>query len=295
MVERKGRIMHVLNLDSNFELKNWKGSKYNLKAKLFNFSGGECHIKLEGKDDYFDYSNVNEVLITHRINNSDNLMQVLLAADALKRKYGNIKLNGFFPYMPYGRQDRPMVEGEPFSLKVFANIINLAGFNKVYTLDPHSDVTPALIDNLEVIKPNYLLAAKEDILKDYGEFVLVAPDGGALKKIYNQAKLIDYKGEMFCATKHRDVTNGKITGTEIPFRLYSGETVWIMDDICDGGRTFIELAKVLKEKGAEHVVLSVSHAIISHGEEELKKYIDKIYSTNSIKDGESDLIKRFKI
>jgi ribose-phosphate pyrophosphokinase len=74
-----------------------------------------------------------------------------------------------------------------------------------------------------------------------------------------------------------------------------GKTVWIQDDICDGGRTFIELAKLLRERGAAKVILSVSHAIISHGEEELKKWIDKIYTTDSIKNDESGLVKRYKL
>jgi len=299
--------MLVLNLDSNFKLEQYKTFGMpidNLNAELFNFSAGEVHIKLQKR-----VTETMNFLISNRINNSDNLIQILLAADALRRTYGNdIKLHGFFPYLPYGRQDRPMIEGEPFSLKVIANIINTVNFKKIFTLDPHSDVTPALIDNLEIFRPNYLLQAKEDILKKFGDFVLVAPDGGALKKIYKQAKFIDYKNSqveipfsvnvppVVIANKVRNVADGKIIATILPQEVdYQNKTFWIMDDILDGGRTFIELAKELRAKGAKKVVLSVSHAIVSHGEEELRKCIDKIYTTNSIKDDESELIRRFKI
>jgi ribose-phosphate pyrophosphokinase len=293
--------MLILNLDPT--VKSWENLTRDpiyhsdidgyINYKKFIFSGGEVHIKLtsEGR------LTVNKVLITHRINNSQNLMELLLAADAVRRQFANAVISAFIPYLPYARQDRPMVEGEPFSLKVFVNLLKTANFNKVFTLDPHSDVSPALIDNLEIIEPYYLKQTFYDIRKEYGdEILLVAPDGGALKKIYNHAKYIEYKDEIICATKHRDVSNGKILRTEIPDGSYGDfGAIWIMDDICDGGRTFIELAKILKMYGGKRVVLSVSHAIVSHGEEELKKYIDKIYSTVSVKNDESDLIKRYEI
>jgi ribose-phosphate pyrophosphokinase len=286
--------MNVLNLDPKFQPTN---RKYDilLEGELFKFSGGEVHVKIKPTEGFQE-----EFLITHRINSSDNLMEVLLAADALRRKWqDDIPISLFIPYIPYGRQDRPMIEGEPFSLKVFAEILKIGRFFKVLTIDPHSDVTPALIDNLKILPQTFLKDAKKDIEKNFGEFVLVSPDGGALKKIYKQAQYIDYKGEIICANKNRDVSTGKILNTEINtqqgYGLNPDLTYWIQDDICDGGRTFIELAKLLRQFGAKHVVLSVSHGIFSKGEEELKKHLDKIYTTVSIKSEESDLIRRFLI
>src|SRR6266852_3626927 len=98
--------MLVLNLD-----KNWKYQlPYQdilLRAEQFVFSGGEVHIKLDKKESLYKNS-----LILHRINNSQNLMELLLAADAIRRNSHEAKINAFIPYLPYARQDRPMIEGE---------------------------------------------------------------------------------------------------------------------------------------------------------------------------------------
>ncbi len=185
-----------------------------------------------------------------------------------------------------------MVGGEPFSLKVFADLINSQNYEKVHILEPHSDVAGALINNLEEIFPYYLLKVNDYVKTEFGGFTLLAPDGGALKKIYKQAQIIKYNGDILCATKVRDVTNGKILKTEINANNEQiiGKNLIILDDICDGGRTFVELAKILKEKGAAKVILVIAHGIFSAGEDEMKKYIDKVYTTNSIKTVNSDLI-----
>lgn len=284
---------YTLNLDPNFT----PTDGVDLGYEKFTFSGGEVHIKL-GFQIEIPGAEIKEVLVTHRLNNSAAIFEVLMAVDALRRKYGeDLVLTGYFPYIPYGRQDRVMVDGEPLSLKVFANVLNTCKFKKIYTLDPHSDVTAALINNLSPLDPYFLRHAVKDInafplAKPY---YLMVPDGGALKKSHSIATFIGYTKTVLCANKVRDVNTGKIVRTETPPIDYTGQTVLIVDDILDGGRTFIELAKVLKAAGVKHVFLAVSHAIVSHGEEELAKWIDKIYTTNSIKDAESTLIKRYKI
>lgn len=290
---------YVLNLDREYLPYH---SMVDLGFEKFIFPGGEVHIKL-GYQIEIAGAEIKQVTITHRLNSSNAIFEVLLAVDALRRKYGeDLILYGHFPYIPYGRQDRVMVEGEPLSLKVMADILNSCKFRAVYTLDPHSDVTAALVKNLKKIYPQYLLSAHFDLQKygstdRNGEYYLMVPDGGALKKSHDIAKFIHYKGTILCANKVRDVETGKIIRTETPKLNYAGKTILIVDDILDGGRTFIELAKVLKAVGAKRVFLAVSHAIVSRGEEELAKWIDKIYTTDSIKNGddESKLIQRCKI
>ncbi len=81
--------------------------------------------------------------------------------------------------------------------------------------------------------------------------------------------------------KNRDKT-GKITHTDVfsPAPI-EGYDCFIVDDICDGGRTFIELAKTLKEKGAEKIYLYITHGIFSNGFGDLSTYFEHIYTTNS--------------
>jgi ribose-phosphate pyrophosphokinase len=87
------------------------------------------------------------------------------------------------------------------------------------------------------------------------------------------------------ASKHRDIQSGKILSTYVPLKdgEHTNNNFLIVDDICDGGRTFIEIAKVIHEiRPKAKVSLAVTHGIFSAGFNELSKYIEHIYCTNSI-------------
>jgi ribose-phosphate pyrophosphokinase len=127
---------------------------------------------------------------------------------------------------------------------------------------------------------------------DLKEFILVSPDAGASKKIYKIAEQIGYTGNVITCSKDRDV-NGKLTKTVVPITneqhtmLHKGpyKDFIIIDDICDGGATFINIAKQLKANGWKNkIYLIVTHGIFSKGFKELSEYFDGIYCTNSYKD-----------
>jgi ribose-phosphate pyrophosphokinase len=273
--------MKVLNLSTGF--KPFNSSLEEIDAKSFLFSGGEVHIKLQGKAE--------EVMISARLNNSDDVMKLLLAADALRRN-GSKNISVLIPYLPYARQDRVMVGGEPLSIKVMCNLINSCGFDKVYIFDVHSEVSLALLDNCELITNSSL--AKQ-VLHDQTDYLLVSPDAGALKKIYKLAEALQYTSDIVLCNKVRDVSNGKIKQITVDQDDLEGKDCFIIDDICDGGATFIGVAKELKKRKAGKVSLIVSHGIMSHGETELAEWIDHIYTTDSIKDNESTLISRIPL
>ena len=113
------------------------------------------------------------------------------------------------------------------------------------------------------------------------ELILLAPDAGALKKTYKIAKTIEYGKEVIFCEKQRNTKTGEITGTKIYTNAIKDKMFIIFDDICDGGRTFIEIAKVLKAQGAKKVILAVSHGIFSKGLEPLFEYIDEVFCTDS--------------
>lgn len=273
--------MKVLNLSTGF--KPFNSSLEEIDAKSFLFSGGEVHIKLQGKAE--------EVMISARLNNSDDVMKLLLAVDALRRN-GSKNISVLIPYLPYARQDRVMVGGEPLSIKVMCNLINSCGFDKVYIFDVHSEVSLALLDNCELIT-NSSLAKK--VLHNHSDYLLVSPDAGALKKIYKLAEALQYTNDIVLCNKVRDVSNGKIKQITVDQDDLGGKACFIIDDICDGGATFIGVAKELKKRNAGKVSLIVSHGIMSHGETELAEWIDHIYTTDSIKDSESTLISRIPL
>lgn len=186
-------------------------------------------------------------------------------------------------WLPWARQDRHMVHGDSFALKVFANQLNTLRFNKVFLLDPHSDAAAAAIDNSVVIAQEACLMKSETLRQaiDANTLMLVAPDAGALKKIHNVAKASGAR-EYAILTKERDVATGNLTGFALVAGNVAGKDVLIVDDLCDAGGTFIGSAQVLRDAGARSVSLYVTHGVFSKGVENLlNNGIDAIYTTTS--------------
>lgn len=260
-------MIKSLNLDNNFKPTIYPEIKYT----KFKFSGGEVHIKTK-------YENIPDtVIITHRLNTSNNIMELFLAKDAIQR-LGVKNIEVIIPYVPYARQDRPCEIGEAFSLKVFANLLNSMNFDAVYILDPHSDVAPALIENSVPISNHKFI---EEIMKDLpADIVLISPDAGSSKKLHKLMKF-GFSDFIQC-DKIRDTKTGKITGFSVGNDDIYKRNCLIIDDICDGGATFVGLAKELKRYGAGDLYLAVTHGIFSKGIIELSKYFKSIFTTDSI-------------
>ncbi|MEQ4450204.1 ribose-phosphate diphosphokinase [Kosakonia sp. YIM B13605] len=186
-------------------------------------------------------------------------------------------------WLPWARQDRHMVPGDSFALKVFANLLNTLNFNKVFVLDPHSDAAAAAINNCVAISQESCLMQSETLRRAIGnrELMLVAPDAGALKKIHNVAKASGAQ-EYAILTKERDVATGNLTGFALVAGDVAGKDLLIVDDLCDAGGTFIGSAQVLRDAGARSVSLYVTHGVFSKGVENLlNNGIDVIYTTTS--------------
>ena len=187
------------------------------------------------------------------------------------------------PWLPWARQDRHMVAGDSFALKVFASHLNTLKFDKVNVLDPHSDAAAAAIDNLVAIGQECCLLQSASLSRLFQQhaLMLVAPDAGALKKIDTVARAAGV-AEYAILSKKRDVASGKLTGFALLTGDVSGRDLLIVDDLCDAGGTFIGSAQVLRDAGARSVSLYVTHGIFSKGVEHLfDNGIDAIYTTTS--------------
>jgi ribose-phosphate pyrophosphokinase len=186
-------------------------------------------------------------------------------------------------WLPWARQDRHMVNGDSFALKVFATQLNTLNFSRVFLLDPHSDAAAAAINNSVVIAQETCLMQSERLRQAIGagKLMLVAPDAGALKKIHNVAKASGAR-DYAILTKERDVATGNLTGFALVSGDVAGKDVLIVDDLCDAGGTFIGSAQVLRDAGARSVSLYVTHGVFSKGVENLlNNGIDAIYTTTS--------------
>ena len=278
-------MIRALNLDSQFI----PTVLPEIEFEFLKFNGGEHHIKLNNK---IKFEEISKVVITNRFNNSDDIIKVLIAKDALEIK-GVKEFELVMPYIPYARQDRQCANGESFSLKVFSNLINAAKFKKVIVFDAHSDVAPALIDNcVNYSNSAFVQFAINDIGKNV---ILISPDAGANKKINKLASICEGVIDVVKCDKIRDVKNGNLTGFEVFSNNLNKQKCLIVDDIADGGATFLGTAEELKKKNAGDIYLFVTHGIFSKGFEELNKAFKKIYCTNSFKDFENNNIKQFKI
>lgn len=266
--------MTMLYLDQTFTVKNCDAE---IKFNGFTFPGGEQHVKL-GQD-----LNGWETWIATRLTHGDSFMRLAVAADAVRRA-GGIPC-AFIPYLPYARQDRVMVPGEPFSLGVFATLLNSLKLFRVRIYDPHSDVATAVVNNVEVIDSLPFIKFALGGLAGFAESLcIVSPDAGSLKRIYGLLKrLPEHNLPLAVGSKVRDVNTGAIVRQSVDGDV-SGKTCLIVDDIIDGGRTFQDLAALLRERGAERVYLAVSHGIFSQGTKHLRGPLDGIFVTNSFRD-----------
>ena len=225
------------------------------------------------------------VVIKSRLNNFKDLELIICANQALKN-LGAERVHLYVPYFMGARSDRRFQDGGINYLKqVISPIINSQNFSSVIVLDPHSDVLEACLSNFNKVD-NFKLVdfALESLNGRSSQTLIVSPDAGALKKIYDVAKHFNITN-VVTASKVRDIVSGNIVRTELPGMFLSDiEHIIIIDDICDGGRTFIELAKEIKQQTNIPIYLIVTHGIFSAGLEQLTEHIDGIFTTNSVRD-----------
>jgi ribose-phosphate pyrophosphokinase len=269
-----------------------------IRFKVSQFPDGQQTIDIETPRNFLQGE---DVRIDARIETFRDL-EVIIAANQALREMAVSTVSLYVPYFMGARSDRKFREGGVNYLKhVICPVINSQKFNSVVVLDPHSDVLEACLDNYD--KANNFTLVKhslEDIDNRNGandRIILVSPDGGALKKIYDVAEHFKIQ-KIVTAMKHRDIQTGKITHTEVPVLEHNYDYKYvIVDDICDGGRTFIELAKAIHlQRPTADIYLIVTHGIFSAGLEELSKYFTKIYTTNSVKDiKDGEFVKQFNV
>ncbi len=283
--------MVVLNLASEEILRG------QLRYKHSAFPDGQQSIDIIVSDPETFYSlnlsDINEgVRIMSRMNSFKDVELIVCANQALKNLgFKNIEL--FVPYFLGARSDRKFVKGGVNYIKdVIAPIINLQGFSKVTVVDPHSDVLEACINNFEKKDNTELVrfailkywSLNNKIISDMSNVVFVSPDAGALKKVYKVSESFNSVNDVIVCSKHRDV-DGKLSKTTVPLTDdVMDKDLFIVDDICDGGGTFINIAKEIKsnENFKGRLYLIVTHGIFSRGFEDLSDYFTNIFTTNSI-------------
>ena len=223
------------------------------------------------------------ICITWLYDGDEEMFTIMSLVDMIKRnKLGNYHLH--MPYLPNARMDRIKSNSENFSLKVFANWLNSLGFHRVIVENVHSNVSNALIDNIEDRLPeddiDYIANDK------YNFDVIFFPDEGACKRYKDMQVIKDLGLPIAFGIKNRDWETGEILGLDVVGADVKGKRVLIIDDICSKGFTFYYAGQKLRDLGAEDVRLYITHCEdnIKNGRllDEDVDVISKVYTTDSI-------------
>ena len=247
----------------------------NKEVVLGSFPDGSMLIKQE-------VPCLDKITLSWFYENDRELVALIYLTNHIKSQ-GNENIHLYMPYIPNARQDRVKTGEDVFTLKYFASVINSLDFKTVTVLDPHSNVSEALINNVRVQKPkSFIEAAIKKIEAEEGEMPsMFYPDEGAGKRYSGMIPLPYAFG-----IKKRDWKTGNILGLDVvgDSETIKGKNVLIVDDICSKGGTFRYSAQKLKELGAENIYLHITHCenTIFEGELLTGGLVKKVFTTNSI-------------
>ena len=275
--------MKLLTCNSNKTLSK-KIAKY-LKLKLVNssikkFADGEIYIEIN------ENIRGNSIFIIQSISSpaNDNLMELLLCIDALKRSSAK-NITAVIPYFGYARQDRKVVPRTSISAKLVSNLITKAGADRVVTVDLHAGQVQGFfdipVDNL-FCTPIFARHVNKNINKK--NIICVAPDVGGTERARALGKLLDVG---LAIVDKRRPSPGKSQVMNVVGNV-KNKTCVIVDDIIDTGGTIVNAAEALKNRGAKEVYVYITHGVLSG--EAVKKIeksvIKKLVITDSIDNNE---------
>lgn len=279
-------------------------------VKQITFPDGQTHIDLgyKVKSEY-------TMDILCKIRSPEELFKLLMLGNILDAN--DVKSRLHIKYLMGARMDRAINRNQPFTLKLVCDLIN-NGFpnSPVRVFCPHSEAVSLLLKNYKhddqqernfyyrvferVIPEGSLIEhydAASDASYNTGGLSIILPDAGAGKRWHNNfAGYFDFtfnKHEVSVVecSKKRDMNTGKLSGFSVPEEV--NDTCLILDDLCDGGRTFIGLAEKLREQGAKAVHLAVCHGIFSHGYD--LEGIDQIYTTTSFAEHKANNVWSYRV
>ncbi|MEO6025004.1 MAG: ribose-phosphate diphosphokinase [Burkholderiales bacterium] len=247
------------------------------RATVGKFSDGEIMVEIlenvRGKDVF--------VLQSTCSPSNDNLMELLIMVDALKRASAG-RITAAIPYFGYARQDRRLRSSRvPITAKMVANMLTSVGSDRVMTMDLHSDQIQGFFD-IPVDNIYGTPVLLEDIWKhNYEDIVIVSPDVGGVVRARAIAKRLD-DAELVIIDKRRPKPN--VSQVMNVIGDVSARTCLIVDDLVDTANTLCEAAHALKEQGAKRVLSYCVHPVLSGGaiERISNSALDELVVTDTI-------------
>lgn len=241
------------------------------KYESFRYPAGEVQVRIM-EDQFAAISAAEHWQVIARISDGE-IMEVAQLVDALHH-VDNARVDLVLPYLPYSRADRRFVPGDCNGLAVLGRMLSSVPYDRLFTIDAHNEQNAGVyLRNLINVSP---LPIIESVMADLGEDLqILLPDEGASRYRLGNHHYLQ-------CSKERNPSNGRLTGFKVPkIELFRSKNVLIVDDICDGGGTFLGIADALGGLNLK-LHLYVTHGIFSKGLTELNKRFEKIYTTNSV-------------
>ncbi len=257
------------------------------KCEIRRFSDGEIWVK------YSENIRGSDIFIVQSTGMpSDNILELLIMIDAARRSSAN-KITAVIPYFGYARQDRKDQPRVSISAKLMANLITVAGADRVITMDLHAGQVQGFFD----IPLDHLYASavflKSLSKQKFENLVFASPDVGGIKLARAYAKR--FNAELVVVDKRRPQAN--VSEIINVIGEVENKNIIIVDDLIDTAGTFTQAVYKFKERGAKSIVGICTHAVFSGGAVDLinKAPIDKLYVTDTHHNPKVDLMKRVSI
>lgn len=255
-----------------------------VEIKQNHFPDNTLLIKFDPNGDKFNSHG--NIMIEWYYENDAELFTLICLKRHIDKKYPNCFCELKIPYICHARMDRVKSDEDVFTLKYFCEVINSLDFKIVHVRDAHSNVSLALLDNVQDEGVAHYIHKAIDAS---GADVIFYPDEGSMKR-YSANSTLPYT----FGIKQRDWETGKILSLDIiNVENIEGKNVLIIDDICSRGGTFFHSAQVLKKVGVKDIYLYVTHAenTMITGDMYNSDLIKHIYTTDSIFKKENDFKK----
>ncbi len=230
-----------------------------------NYPSGETHLILR----HLRFDPEDHNVIEHHLRNWGNIGDLLTAHQTFLRR--GIEVTWFCPFLPFARDDRRETKLHCSELETFLDLLETYDVDLVCA-DPHSDACSRVrqikqADTFETLREEYL---EINVYRP----TYIIPDAGATKKA------LTWLGDKpaIQALKRRDLQTGDLSGFELLGKPAKDRRCVIVDDICDGGGTFLGLAKLLRQVGIKNIDLIVTHGLFTKGERLLTDVFDNVYT-----------------
>jgi ribose-phosphate pyrophosphokinase len=255
--------LKIFSGNSNTELSKEIASTINAsygECLLTHFADGEIQFELKESVRGHDIFIVQPTSSTEKSSVNDNIMELLIMIDALKRSAAD-KINVVLPYYGYARQDRKEGSLSPITAKLVADILEKAGAKRIITLDLHSDQTQGFfnipVENLNATK----VLAEYFNKKNLSDVVIASPDMGGAKRASKMAKLMNDAPLVFANKRRPEPNVSEITHVVGDVK---GKNVIIVDDMIDTAGTITNAAYAFIKEGAKNVYVCATHPVLSN-------------------------------